>query len=472
MNAARTILCLLVSQAPLVTAQAQNRIASGDIQELYSRECASCHGQTGEGGLGGSLVDDQWRIGASDEDIARAIREGAPELGMPAYGETLGEKQIRSLVVYIRELRHKASPPPPEGQPQAALASQLHDFQLERLIEFADDSFWSIDFLPDGTMLLSGFSGGVYLARDGGLDKVVGTPEVWRHGQGGMLDVVAHPEYRENRWVYLSFADSDDGGQTGSTRIVRGRIEGGEWRDQQDIYTTPAEFHTGSGVHFGCRIVFRDGHLFFPIGDRGRMHNAQRLDNPFGKVHRLHDDGRVPEDNPFTGRDDALPTIWCYGNRNPQGLALHPRTGELWETEHGPRGGDELNLIRRGENYGWPVVTHGINYNGTPITGRTAAPGMRQPATHWTPSIAVCGMDFYHGDAFPRWRDHVFVGGLASRQLHRLELDGGRVVAEEVVMKAPGRVRDIRNGPDGYLYLAINQGRGSDGRVYRLLPAR
>ncbi len=287
-----------------------------------------------------------------------------------------------------------------------------------------------------------------------------------------MLDVVPHPDYAKNGWIYLSYAFTEGKDKAGATKIVRGKLQGTKWVKEEEIFATPQEFHTGSGVHFGCRVVFKDGFLFFAIGDRGRMQNAQELDNPFGKVHRIHDDGRIPADNPFVGRDDAFPTIWTYGNRNPQGLVICPFTGELWETEHGPRGGDELNLIRKGENYGWPTITYGINYNGKPITDRTSAPGMLQPATHWTPSIAVCGMDIYAGDIFPDWRAHIFVGGLASKQLHRLEVANGKLVAEEIVMIAPGRVRDICSGPDGALYLAINQSNGKGGGVYRVIPVK
>jgi glucose/arabinose dehydrogenase len=213
--------------------------------------------------------------------------------------------------------------------------------------------------------------------------------------------------------------------------------------------------------------VFQDGYLFFAIGDRGRKANAQDLSLPNGKIHRIHDDGRVPEDNPFADREDAFPTIWTYGNRNPQGLDQHPQTGGIWESEHGPRGGEEINLIERGNNYGWPVITHGMNYDGTPITEKTAMEGMEQPKLHWTPSIAVCGIDFYEGDIFPDWKNDLFAGGLASEELHRLEIEEGEVVKSSVVMKGAGRVRDVASGPDGYLYLVLN---GPD-RIVRLVPA-
>jgi glucose/arabinose dehydrogenase len=241
--------------------------------------------------------------------------------------------------------------------------------------------------------------------------------------------------------------------------------------DQEDIFRVPGKFHTSSAVHFGTRFVFQDGYLFFSIGDRGRMHMAQDVTKPNGKIHRIHDDGRIPPDNPFVDQTDAYPSLWSLGNRNPQGLALHPVTGELWETEHGPRGGDEVNLIRRGLNYGWPEITYGMNYNGTPITAETAREGLEQPALHWTPSIAVCGIDFYTGDQFPSWQNHLLVGGLASQELHRLVLDGDRVIEDEVILSDMGRVRDVATGPDGSIYVAINSNSSETSILYRLVPA-
>jgi glucose/arabinose dehydrogenase len=251
------------------------------------------------------------------------------------------------------------------------------------------------------------------------------------------------------------------------TAIMRGRIRDGAWVDSEMIYEPDPRFFTGRGQHFGTRIVFRDGYLFFPIGDRGAKEQAQNLSRPSGKHHRIFDDGRIPEDNPFQDKPNALPTLWTYGNRNPQGLAIHPQTGNIWSAEHGPRGGDEVNLIERGTNYGWPVITYGMNYNGTPMTDRTSAPGMAQPELYWTPSIAVCGIDFYSGKRFPGWQDNLFAGGLASEEVHRLVIEDREIVHQEIILKGAGRVRDVKNGGDGYLYLVLN----GPGRIVRLVPA-
>ena len=458
---------------------AQIREREGTVAELFKQHCAACHGTRGEGGLGSSLIDGTWQHSKTDGERTRAIMEGLPGLDMPGFGEVLSPKEVHSLVVYMHELAAYAS----DEQRLSSSSDQIHKskhhrFRLEEVTRLNDGTFWSVHFATDDTMLLSGFNGGLYLCdRDGKLEGPVrGTPAVWRHGQGGMLDIIAHPDYAQNGWIYLSFSESlsskKSDSKKGSTRIVRGRIKNGKWVDEQDIFSIPEDLHSGSGVHFGCRMVCKDGYLYFTVGERGRMTNAQDLSNPHGKVHRLHDDGRVPEDNPFLDHEGAWPSIWTYGNRNPQGLTLHPENGGLWESEHGPRGGDELNLVQRGKNYGWPLISYGINYNGEPITDKTAAPGMEQPVHHWTPSIAVCGIDFLSGSAFPKWQNHLFVSGLASRQLQRLEIDaGGRIADREILLQGLGRIRDVCGGPDGLLYIIVNQGRSGPGILYRLLPS-
>jgi glucose/arabinose dehydrogenase len=234
------------------------------------------------------------------------------------------------------------------------------------------------------------------------------------------------------------------------------------------MYKAPAALYWADDTHFGARFLFdKSGHLFYSIGDRGHEKDAQDLSLPNGKIHRIHDDGRIPEDNPFVGQARALGSIWSYGNRNVQGLSWHPVTGDLWATEHGPRGGDELNRIERGRNYGWPTITHGINYDGTPVSDKTEQEGMEQPVVQWTPSLGVCAIGFYTGDRFPGWKNDLFLTTLVFQELRRLGLDGTKVVRQEVLIKNAGRVRDVRTGPDGYLYVLLNQ----PGRIVRLAPA-
>lgn len=253
------------------------------------------------------------------------------------------------------------------------------------------------------------------------------------------------------------------------TTVVRGRIDNGRWVDQELIYRAPKDTHTSPHHHFGTRIVVRDGYLFFGVGDRGRMDQAQDLSSPAGKIHRLHEDGRIPEDNPFQG-DGALRSVWSIGHRNPQGMVFDPENGDLWTAEHGPRGGDELNLVRKGLNYGWPLVTHGINYDETPITEKTSMPGMEDPLLQWTPSIAVCGITFYSGDAFPDWKGCLFACGLVSEQLHRIQVHEGVVILDEIVLKGHGRIRDVVTGPDGMLYIALYRERPRQAWIKRLVP--
>ncbi len=441
-----------------------------DVRELYQTYCANCHGARLEGGLGGNLVDDTWKHGADDDSLTRVIREGVVDAGMPAFGATLDEAQVRGLVVYLREMGARAAAAQTEFSrptPETVTTSEVQRFRLEVVTDRLEIP-WSLAFLPDGRLLVTERAGRLRVITDDRLEPgpITGTPKVWAQSQGGLMAVAVHPENATNGWIYLAFSDPGSGGSA-MTAIVRGRIREGRWVDQEDVFRIPAPYYKRGGVHFGCRMVLHDGYLFFTHGERGAATDAQDLSRPNGKVHRVHDDGRVPADNPFAGRRDAFATIWTYGNRNPQGLALEPATGTLWETEHGPRGGDELNVIEHGRNYGWPVITYGMNYNGTPITGETVREGMEQPVVHWTPSIAVGDIAFYLGDAFPSWKGNLFVTALAAEELRRLVITDGRVTHQEVVFKGIGRIRSVVTGPDGALYIGLE----GPGRVVRLVPA-
>lgn len=435
--------------------------------QLYQTHCASCHGTEMEGGLGGPLVGDNWDYVKDYSGMAEYIAKGNVKMGMPGFADALTTQQIRSLVILMREMNAKVEA---ETRKLAEEAGVYHteaaSFRVEDVVDGLSTP-WGMDFLPGGGFLITEKAGALRIFKDGKLsDPITGIPDVWNHGQGGLLEVALHPEYADNGWVYLGFSASYDG-KTGNTKIVRGRIDNGRWVDEETVFQVPPEFNTNRGAHFGTRFVFQDGYLYFSIGDRGIPSEAQHLSLPNGKIHRMHDDGRIPEDNPFTDKPGAFPSIWSYGNRNAQGLARHPVTGALWESEHGPRGGDEINIIEAGRNYGWPVITYGMNYSGTPITDKTHAPGMEQPELHWTPSIAVCGIDFYTGDAFPGWKNNLFAGGLASQELHRLVIADDAIVKDEIVLKGLGRVRDVANGPDGLLYLVLNR----PDKIIRLEPS-
>ena len=346
--------------------------------------------------------------------------------------------------------------------------SELQRFRAITLTEKLEHP-WSLAFLPDGRMLVTERPGRLRLVgADGKLDPqpVSGLPPIAAVGQGGLLDVALHPDYAKNGWLYLSYAGEGPGGY--GTEVLRAKLDGHALRDVQVLFRLQPKSTTGH--HFGSRLVFdRQGYLYITLGDRGDMERAQRLDDHAGSVIRLHDDGRVPADNPFVGKPGAKPEKFTLGNRNVQGAALHPQTGEVWAHEHGPQGGDEINIIRAGVNYGWPIITYGRNYvTGTKIGEGTSKPGMAQPLLYWTPSIAPSGMAFYTGNRFPQWRDNLFVGALAGQMLVRLQLDGERIVKQERLLEgALGRIRDVRNGPDGLFYLLIDS---SQGRIIRLEP--
>ncbi|MEX2240957.1 MAG: PQQ-dependent sugar dehydrogenase [Burkholderiales bacterium] len=346
--------------------------------------------------------------------------------------------------------------------------SEAHAFRVVELVRGLEQP-WALAFLPDGRMLVTEKAGRLRVVKDGRLDPqpVAGLPEIAVYGQGGLMDVAPHPRFKENGLVYLSFAARGADGV--GTEVARGRLAGHRLEEVQVIFRQSPKGSTGR--HFGSRLVFdRQGYLYITLGDRGEMERAQKPGDHAGSVIRLHDDGRVPNDNPFAGRPGWKPEKYTLGNRNQQGAALHPQTGVLWTHEHGPQGGDEVNVIRAGANYGWPVITYGVNYGiGTKIGEGTAKAGMEQPVHKWVPSIAPSGMAFYTGDKFPKWRGSLFVGALKAQLLARLELEGEKVVREERLLQGVlGRIRDVRAGPDGFIYLLTDESRGV---LARLEPA-
>ncbi len=344
--------------------------------------------------------------------------------------------------------------------------SDRHDFRLVAVTEGLEHP-WGMAFMPNGDILVTERPGQLRIVRCGTLDPqpVGGVPQVAASGQGGLLDVALHPDYAANGWLYLSYAARGRGGA--GTEVARARLDGNALTDVEVIFR--AEPKSGGGRHFGSRLAFDpDGHLYISSGDRGDRPRAQELDDHAGKIIRLHDDGTVPADNPFAGQADARPEIYSYGHRNPQGMVTHPETGAIWAHEHGPRGGDEVNIVKSGANYGWPLVTHGRAYSGGRIGSGNSAPGIEDPLSVWVPSIAPSGMVFYTGDAFPNWDGDLFVGALAGRLLVRLDVEGETIVGEERLLEAfDERIRDVRLGPDGFLYLLTDD---PNGALLRLEP--
>ena len=377
---------------------------------------------------------------------------------------TSGSPWVLLLAVGLALSARGATPAPDLARVQ----TERHVVRVVTLVQGLEHP-WALAFLPDGRWLVTERPGRLRVVQNGALlpEPIAGVPPVWASGQGGLLDVALHPRYAETGWIYVSYAGPGPGGA--ATEVARGRLRGHRLEDVEVIFRMLPK--VGGGQHFGSRLVFdRAGYLYVTLGERGQRDRSQGLGDHLGKIVRLHDDGRVPADNPFVGRAGARPEIWSYGNRNVQGAALHPVTGELWAHEHGPQGGDELNVIRGGANYGWPVATHGREYgSGRPIGEGTQKAGMAAPLHVWVPtSIAPSGMAFYTGDRFPAWRGNLFIGALASRLLVRLELDGERVVREERMLRdTVGRIRDVRVGPDGLLYLVTD---AQNGAVVRLEP--
>jgi glucose/arabinose dehydrogenase len=324
-------------------------------------------------------------------------------------------------------------------------------------------------FLPSGDILVTERSGRLRLIKRGRLlgSPIAGLPRIREKGQGGLLGITLHPDFKNNRWIYLAYAGKGKGCY--GTEVIRGRLDGLRLNDVQIIFRALPK--SGGGRHFGSRLVFgRDGTLYISLGERGQRPAAQDLNDHRGSLIRVNDDGSVPQDNPFVGRPGVKPEIYTYGNRNMQGMALHPFSGDIWTHEHGPQGGDEINIMKPGVNYGWPVITYGVNYGiGTKIGEGTHKKGMAQPIHTWVPSIAPSGMTFYTGDKFPRWKGHLFVGSLKFGLLVRLDVDGNRIQQEERLLNGRyGRIRDVVQGPDGYLYVLTDE---PDGQLLRLTPA-
>ncbi|MPY90550.1 MAG: glucose sorbosone dehydrogenase [Luteitalea sp.] len=455
----------------------QAQPAPRNVKTIYAELCANCHGPTLAGGLAPSLLDDTWSFGGDDTSIAQSIRDGRPTTAMPPFKAVLSAQEIRALVIYIREASDRAQRDPtgvsrrgaPVPLPTTPLRSEQHAFKLEAVAEDLDTP-WGIAWLPDGRLLVTERPGRLRIIENDQLQPapIGGVPPVWVKQDGGLMDVAVHPQFATNGWIYLSFSEAGGAPGASATKIIRARLRGDQLVEHETLFQPRPAHYWVDNRHFGSRFLFdSQGRLFYSIGDRGHEQDAQDLSSPYGKLHRVYDDGRAPNDNPFVDRAGAVPTIWSYGHRNQQGLAIHPVTGELWAAEHGPRGGDELNRIEPGRNYGWPVITYGMNDDGTPITDRTEQEGMEQPVVQWTPSIAVCAIDFYTGDRFPGWKHDLFATALAHRELRRLRIDGRKVVHQEVLFKGLGRVRDVATGPDGYVYVALNM----PDRVVRLIPA-
>jgi glucose/arabinose dehydrogenase len=460
--------------APRLLAQAAQ--APRGIVATFNQVCASCHGVDGSGGSAPSLLDDVWTHGGSDAELAASIKNGWPGTPMPPFGATMSDQDVRAMVIYIREMRARAASGPlsrtgPPPLPTTTITSEKHAFKAEVVVDGLTNP-WAVLFLPDGSWLVAERPGNLRLVKDGVAQApLTGLPAIWVRQDGGLMDIALHPDYAKTGWVYVAFSEIGGTAEGASTtRVIRGKIKDGAFVDQQTLFQASQDLYWPDNTHFGTRFFFdKDKFLYYSIGDRGHLDTAQDLKSPYGKIHRVKDDGTAPADNPFVDTPGAVKTIWTYGHRNPQGIDVDPAGGRMWASEHGPRGGDELNVIEKGKNYGWPVATHGMNYDGTPMTkdSVTMAPGMVDPTLQWTPSIAVSGISFYRGSRFPKWKGNLFAAALAGQQIARLEVSGGKVTHQETLLRGFGRIRHVVNAPDGTLLVVYD----TPGRIVRLTPA-
>ena len=344
-----------------------------------------------------------------------------------------------------------------ENPPEVKTPDQS-EFTTETVVEGIDIP-WGMDFISENEILVTEKKGILYRVSNGKKTEVSGLPEIYQRGQGGLMDIALHPNFKSNKIIYFTTGVHLEGEKGGNTALYCGELNENSLSNLKLLYK--GQPNTKKGQHWGSRIVFDDkGHLFFGIGDRGnRDVNPQDLNRDGGKIYRLNLDGSIPEDNPFVNQEGALKAVYSYGHRNPQGMTVHPKTGEIWENEHGPKGGDEINIVQKAKNYGWPEITYGINYSGTSITDKTYMPGMEQPFYYWVPSIAPSGMAFSTSNVYKKWKGNLFVGSLKFKYLERLVIKRGKVVKREKILNNIGRVRNVKEGPDGYLYLGV-EGKG------------
>lgn len=324
---------------------------------------------------------------------------------------------------------------------------------------------WGMTWLPDGTLLVTEKSGILYHIKKNTKTKIKNIPKVYSNGQGGLLDIALHPDYAKNGWIYMTYSSDEGEGDGGHTKLIRAKLVNGSLTQIESLYkATP---NTTKGQHFGSRIVFdNEGYLYFSIGERGdHFINPQDIKRDGGKIYRLNDDGSIPKDNPFVGKPGAKEAIYSYGHRNPQGMAKHPTTGAIWTHEHGPQGGDEINVIKKAANYGWPVVTYGIDYDGSNISKEKEKPGIEKPIYYWIPSIAPSGMAFVTSNIYPNWKGHLLVGSLKFQYLELVKLEGNKVIGRQKIATDIGRVRNVAQGPDGYVYMAV-EGKG----ILKIIP--
>ena len=458
---------LICGAAILYSPKSDNYTSVGTVMpagktpaENYQNYCSSCHGEKMD-----AFADRDWKHGKKLADLVKGITKGYADEGMPAFEKAFSKKEIEELAEYILNgIKNRATYDFDDEPKSNIFKSDKLTVKLDTIATGLDVP-WGMAFLPDGGLLVTERNGRLYNVKNRKNTEIKGVPEVVAQGQGGLLDIVLDPGYEKNRLVYFSY--SKPKGNQATTAVMQAKVEGNFLKNQKIVFE--ALPYASTRHHYGSRLAFdKQGYLFISVGERGNeRQNPQSLDNALGKIHRINADGSIPEDNPFKDKEGKPTSLYTYGNRNPQGIAFHPVTGELWETEHGPRGGDEINIITPGSNYGWPVTSYGINYNGTTLTDKTTAPGIEEPLLYWLPSIAPSGTVFLTGGRYKGWEGALLVGSLRFKYLNLCYLDGHKITGQEKLLKNIGRVRDVRMAPDGYIYVAIEDKKGS---IFRLVP--
>jgi len=470
--------------APPVPALRQTR-----VYEIWNTTCSGCHGQTlAAGAKAKSLYTTDYLSSHTDEQIVASVSDGPSGVANHDFKRLFNPDEISQMPAYLRivsgNLNRKVAPVPDINGKVFTSAKQK--FKVETLAKGLNQP-WGAAFLPDGRMIFTERDGKLrFMDKKGKLSEPVkGTPAVFERQDGGLLDVALHPDFAHNGWIYISYSTVPAGykptpeeykapnlSAPTMTHVMRGKVNANnEWVDQQVLFDPPADSYRTSADHYGSRFLFDGkGHFFWSMGERHDMQMSQNLASPLGKIHRLNDDGTIPSDNPFVHTPGALGSIWTYGHRNPEGLTYDPATGRLWETEHGPTGGDEVNIIEPGKDYGWGVATKGLE----PGVFRTSATGMTDPITFFNPSIGPGGITFYTGDKFPAWKGNLFVTGMVGESLIRMDIKDRQIVGQEQLFQGFGRVREVLQGPDGLLYVLLQNRNGDPvgGSIVRLVPTK
>jgi len=462
----RLIFVTLVAPVLLLCINATQQTPPSDVESNYKTYCAGCHGVQMN-----AFVDRKWKHGSSKDDLFKAIKVGYPDEGMPGFDTAFTDQEITELSDYILKGIANVERYDFKEKPNSntVFKTEIGDMKLEKVADGMGVP-WSMAFLPAGEMLVTERSGKLHrLTKDRKKQTVTGLLEILSEGQGGLMDVILHPNYNKNKVIYLSYSafKKEDGNTLSTTAIMRATLTGNKLTNQKVIFE--ALPYSRTRHHYGAKMAFgKDGMLYFSVGDRGNQNdNPQNLKNHGGKIHRIKGDGTIPADNPFVKTPGAMPSIFSYGHRNPQGLTVHPETGAIWTNEHGPRGGDEINLVQKGKNYGWPLISYGINYNGTTFTDKTSQEGMEQPNLYWVPSIGPSGMAFIQGNRYKGWAGDAMVGSLRFEYLNRCNMEGTtKIAGQENILENIGRLRDVRMAPDGYIYIAVED----PGTVYKLVP--